>query len=78
MSKHRHDYDHTKRERARALYEQGLSVRKVADELGVTVSRAHGLLVEAGTEMRPAGQPRKEKTDGEMESSEEETEANAA
>ena len=56
----RPDHNQQKRDRARELYEAGASVRAVADELGLTVSRTHTLLTEAGTQMRPVGHPRKE------------------
>jgi transposase len=65
VDSHRSDYDEDKRARAKALYDEGMSVRQVADELGLTVSRTHTLLTEAGTQMRPRG-PRKER-DGESE-----------
>jgi orotate phosphoribosyltransferase-like protein len=59
-------FDAAKRERARKLYEGGMTVREVADEIGVAVSRAHALLTEAGTSMRARG-PRKEEQSDESE-----------
>ena len=49
-----------RRDSAKELYESGLTVREVADKLSLSVARTHALLVEAGAEMRPPGQPRKE------------------
>lgn len=63
-------FDQEKRDRARELYEAGASVRAVAEELGLTVSRTHTLLTEAGTEMRTQGQQRKETEDEETPESE--------
>lgn len=54
-----------KRERAKALYEEDVgdpprSVRDVAGLIGLSVSRTHDLLVQAGTKMRPPGAQKKE------------------
>lgn len=46
------------RESARELYESGLSEREVAEKMGLSKTRVHALLVEAGVERRPAA-PRK-------------------
>lgn len=54
----RHDTE--KRVRARKLYEEGASVREVAEMLGLSVSRTYTLLDEAGTVTRSPGRPRKE------------------
>ena len=53
-------FDETKRARARELYESGLTVRAVAAELELSVSRTHELLRQAGAAMRAPGAPRKE------------------
>lgn len=53
-------YDEDKRTRARALYDEGSSVREVAEALGVSSTRAWTLLQEAGADMREQGRPRKD------------------
>ena len=57
----RADRDQEKRDRARELYEAGASVRDVADQLDLSVSRTYTLLTEAGAQMRPVGHPGKER-----------------
>lgn len=48
-------YEPEKRERARELYESGLSEREVAEQMGLSKTRVHEYLVEAGVERRPVG-----------------------
>lgn len=42
-------------DRARALYEEGASVRSVARHIGYSYGTAHTLLLEAGTTLRDRG-----------------------
>ena len=56
-------YDEEKRTRAAALYEEHQSVRKVAEELGVSVRRAWELLSDSGVKMRAPGRPRGERNE---------------
>ena len=40
---------------ARMLYQSGLSLRQVAEKMGITFQAAHGLLKRSGVVMRPKG-----------------------
>lgn len=44
-----------RRERVRALYEQGLTVREVADAVGVTFQAVQSMLDRMGVPRRPRG-----------------------
>ena len=50
-------YLQERREEAAAIYFRTRSVRKVAQEMGVSVSRAHAYLQDAGVEMQKPGRP---------------------
>jgi hypothetical protein len=61
--------DQESRERAKALYEEEVgdpprSVRDVAGLMGLSVSRTHQLLRDAGAKMRPPGGQKRKDGDG--------------
>jgi transposase-like protein len=48
-------YKRTLRARAAAMYEQGKTIRDIAETLGVSPGRAYILALEGGADMRPRG-----------------------
>ena len=53
-------YDADKRERAAAMYDEGMTVRQVAAKLDLSTRRAWELITSGGAQMRRAGRPKKE------------------